>query len=279
MALALQLVQDEVSYLLNGLNGGNYLPQSAEETWAIRYGDCKAKSVLLLAMLRHMGIEAEVVLVAAQGGDAVPELLPLPLSFNHMIVRAQVDGRDYWLDGTSAATRLANLEDVPPFFWALPLRPGGTGLLPMEQRDPAVPQVAAVVTIDHSAGADFPALFEMEMEISGPGGAPLRAMIDADDPDMLRQFARNYGASGGLEGSRVSSIDVTYDQELAVARVHVRGVAAPSFEWREGRLVADVDGGFDPSTFNPDRARSAIFLAFASLQSASLPSASLPSAS
>ena len=257
MALAVQLVQDEVSYLLNGLNGGNYLPQSAEETWSIRYGDCKAKSVLLLAMLRHMGIEAEVVLVAAQGGDAVPELLPLPLSFNHMIVRAVVDGRDYWLDGTSAATRLANLEDVPPFFWALPLRPGGTGLLPMEQRDPAEPQVAAVVSIDHSAGADFPALFEMQMRISGPGGAPMRAMIDADDPDMLRQFARNYSASSGIEGSTVSAIDVTYDQAEAVATVHVRGVTTPSFDWRDGRLVADVDGGFDPSTFNPDRARTA----------------------
>ena len=52
-ALATQFVQDEVSYLLNGLNGGNYIPQSPAETWALRSGDCKAKSLLLLAVLAH----------------------------------------------------------------------------------------------------------------------------------------------------------------------------------------------------------------------------------
>ena len=133
-ALATRLVQDEVSYLLDGLDGGNYLPQSAEETWAIRYGDCKAKSVLLLALLREMGITSETVLVHSQAGDAIPELLPLPGAFDHMIVRGEIDGVVYWLDGTSTATRVANLADVPPFHYALPLREGGSGLVAMEQR-------------------------------------------------------------------------------------------------------------------------------------------------
>ncbi len=255
MALATQLVQDEVSYMLNGLDGGNYLPQSAEDTWAIRYGDCKAKSVLLLSLLRHMGIESEVVAVAAQGGDATPELLPLPLSFNHVIVHAVHNGQDYWLDGTSAATRLANLGEVPPFFWALPLRPGGSDLIAMEQRDPAAPQMVAQITIDQSAGADFPALFTLEYSVSGPSGAPMRAMVDADDPEMLRQFAGSFSNIGGVEGASVSSVDVEYDQDTAVASVVLRGVANSVFEWRDGRLETDVDNGIDASAFNPDRAR------------------------
>jgi len=255
MALATRLVQDEVSYMLNGLDGGNYLPQSAEQTWAIRYGDCKAKSVLLLSLLRHMGIESEVVAVAAQGGDATPELLPLPLSFNHVIVHAVHEGQDYWLDGTSAATRLANLADVPPFFWALPLRPGGSDLIAMEQRDPAAPQMVAEITVDQSAGADFPALFTLEYSVSGPSGAPMRAMVDADDPEMLRQFASSFSNVGGVEGTSVSSVDVEYDAETAVASVVLRGVANSMFEWRDGRLETDVDNGIDPSGFNPDRAR------------------------
>ncbi len=93
-ALATQLVQDEVSYLLNGLDGGNYLPQAADDTWDKRFGDCKAKSVLLLSLLREMGIESETVLVSSQGGDMVPELLPLPASFDHMIVHAVINGVD-----------------------------------------------------------------------------------------------------------------------------------------------------------------------------------------
>src|SRR5690606_2894277 len=122
MAKAVRLVQDDVSYLLNGLDGGNYLPQGAEETWEKRYGDCKAKSVLLMGLLRHMGIEAEAVLVASRGGDALPELLPLPAAFDHMIVRARIDGTDFWLDGTSSGTRLSNIANVPAFHYALPLR-------------------------------------------------------------------------------------------------------------------------------------------------------------
>jgi len=257
MALATQLVQDEVSYLLDGLDGGNYLPQAAEDTWEMRYGDCKAKSVLLLSLLREMGIESEVVLVTTQGGDAIPELLPLPLSFNHMIVHAVVDGQDYWLDGTSSATRVANVGDVPPFFWALPLREGGTGLMEMAQRDLAVPRTVITVDLDHSAGTDFPALFTMEMQLSGPAGAPFRAMADAQDEDALRQMSRALVGYGGVEGTRVSDVTVDYDAEEAVATLVVKGVANSMFEWRDGRMELDVEQGIDASSFNPDRARPA----------------------
>lgn len=256
-AQAVRLVQDEISYLLNGLDGGNYLPQTADETWAARYGDCKAKSVLLAALLREMDIQAEVVLVATEGGDAVPELLPLPLTFNHMIVHAVIDGQDYWLDGTSSATRLANLADVPPFSWALPLRAGGTGLMAMEQRDPAEPQLAAVLDFDQTAGADFPLLFNIDMRITGPAGATLRPLADAATPDQLRQFATGLGQTGGLQNARITSAQVTYDADAAVARVHVAGVASSLFSWGQGRMAMDVIDQAGSATFNPDRARAA----------------------
>lgn len=255
MALATQLVQDEISYLLNGLDGGNYLPQSAEDTWAIRYGDCKAKSVLLLALLRHMRIEAEIVAVTTEGGDAVPELLPLPLSFDHVIVRAVHQGTEYWLDGTSAATRLSNLADVPPFFWALPLRPGGSDLVPMTQRDPAAPQLVVDTVVDHSAGADFPALFSVSFKVSGPGGSRMRALVDADDPETLRQLAQNFGAGSNVEGFSVSSVEIAYDDEAALATLRIEGVGTSLFQWRDGRLQAEVENRVGNRQFNPDRAR------------------------
>ncbi|MCA1661395.1 MAG: DUF3857 domain-containing protein [Novosphingobium sp.] len=80
MAQALRLVQDRISYLANGMNGGNYVPQSPAETWSARYGDCKAKTLLLLAMLRELGIESEAVLVNTRFGDAVGEAPTEPRS-------------------------------------------------------------------------------------------------------------------------------------------------------------------------------------------------------
>ena len=89
-AMALRLVQDDISYLMNGMSGGNYIPQAPEETWEKRFGDCKAKTLLLLTMLRELGIEAEPVLVRSQGGDALPSLSPMPGNFDHVIVRAVI---------------------------------------------------------------------------------------------------------------------------------------------------------------------------------------------
>ena len=48
---ALRLVEDQIRYVYVGLNGGNYRPASADESWTRRFGDCKAKTALLLSLL------------------------------------------------------------------------------------------------------------------------------------------------------------------------------------------------------------------------------------
>ena len=140
-ALALRLVQDQVRYLYVGMDGGNYIPQAPAETWSRRYGDCKAKTLLLLAMLRALDIEAEAVTVHSAMGDLVPQRLPSAGAFDHVIVRATVNGETLWLDGTSAGTRLADLGDTPAFRNVLPLRAGGAGLMPLVMHAAARPMV------------------------------------------------------------------------------------------------------------------------------------------
>jgi tetratricopeptide (TPR) repeat protein len=252
---AVRLVQDEVSYLLNGLDGGNYLPQRAEDTWEKRYGDCKAKSVLLLALLQRMGIEAEPVLVVSRGGDALPYLLPIPGDFDHVIVRARIGGRDFWLDGTSTGTRLANIGNVPPFFHALPLRAEGADLAPMTQRDRAIPDMRLSGTVDHSAGVDFPQLFAVTMEMTGPQSAYARTMADLDNPDTLREMAATFAEASGMDGGVISSLEVTYDEPSATGRVTLKGVSPSSFRWEDGRVVMPVEENAPDQVFNPDRAR------------------------
>ncbi|MXO90532.1 DUF3857 domain-containing protein [Pontixanthobacter aquaemixtae] len=251
--LAVRLVQDQVSYLLDGLDGGNYLPQDASDTWQKRYGDCKAKSVLLLAILRQMGIDADVVLVQTRGGDALPELLPMPANFDHMIVRATVDGVDYWLDGTSTATRLANMADVPTFYYALPLTPGGADLTPLSDRSQAYPDRITDITIDHSAGIDLPTTFTMRMEMSGTAGARLRSIVDENDPEVKKRFGRGFGG-GALGRSQVTSVDITYDNERAVGTVILKGVADPVFQFADGDIEVSLASA-NNVRFAPNRAR------------------------
>ncbi len=253
-ALATQLVQDEVSYLLNGLDGGNYLPQSAQETWEKRYGDCKAKSVLLNALLTQMGITSQTVLVQTRGGDSVAELLPMPGNFDHMIVRAQIDGQDYWLDGTSAATRINNIDWVPAFHYALPLTAEGADLMPIAQRDQTQPNLVMDLVADYSAGVDLPTLYTVNMRFYGPQGAGFRKLADEDNEEVARNFGRQ--VANGQGGGVVSSVEIEYNEEEAFGILRVTGVTSSDFEWTDGRLVMDAnmrpDASFDASRAKPE---------------------------
>src|SRR5207237_3849325 len=102
---ALQLVEDKTRYFFLGMGDGGYVPANAEDTWARRFGDCKAKTALLLALLKNLGLDAEPVLVNLGGGDGLDELPPALANFNHVIVRVKINGQSYWLDGTRTDDR------------------------------------------------------------------------------------------------------------------------------------------------------------------------------
>ena len=255
-ALALQVVQDQIGYLLNGMNGGNYLPQAPEMTWERRYGDCKAKAMLLLAMLRAMDIESEAVLVRSTQGDVVSELLPMPAAFDHMIVRAVIGGKEYWLDGTSAGTRLDTIGEVPNFHYALPLRSGGADLITIQQRWPDIPDRVTRVTYDYRAGLDMPVLYDADIEARGVMGAGLRPHASETDRDKTLEFASEYLEP--LVGEAiVYDAQVTYDEDTGVAHLKASGLMTSGwrFERGKGTLAFDTPStGFD---FNPDRTRPA----------------------
>ncbi len=255
-AAAVRVVQDDIAYLLNGMNGGNYLPQSPAETWANRYGDCKAKSLLLLSMLRAMDIESEAVLVRSRGGDAVASWLPSAGAFDHMIVRARIDGRDYWLDGTDAGTRIDTMDEVPPFYHALPLRPEGADLMPVEQRWPTVKDRVTTVTYDYRAGIDLPVLYDARVDLRGQMGASLRDRVDIKD--RAERIAYAESVMKDLVGDGVIyDTTITYDDATGVGTVQAKGLVGSGFAFERGRGKLAVGLPSTGLQFAPDRARAA----------------------
>lgn len=256
-ALALRLVQDDVSYLLNGMDGGNYIPQSPEDTWDKRFGDCKAKTLLLLAMLRDLGVEAEPVLVRSQGGDALPQLAPMPGNFDHVIVRAVIGGTNYWLDGTTAGTRIDTIDEVPRFFYGLPLRAEGADLMPFDQRPQTTPDRVVRLSLDYSAGLNVPSVFTLEAEFRGGAGAGWRAVADQGNSEM-RELAVFATVQDILGDAQVVEHIVRYDAETGAAVVTARGLRSSDWQ-RDGKAFT-----FEPPAqaarnvgFNADRARAA----------------------
>ncbi|WP_010411456.1 DUF3857 domain-containing protein [Citromicrobium sp. JLT1363] len=254
-ALATQFVQDEVSYLMNGLDGGNYIPQSPAETWDARTGDCKAKSLLLLAMLRELGITADAVLVHSQIGDAVPELLPALGNFDHMIVLAQIGGEPYWLDGTNSGLRISNIVEVPRFRYALPLRPGGADLREMTMRPQAIPDEAVVLRIDQSAGIDLPAIYEITMEFSGASARGYQALSLIEDADQ-KEDTLYRTVSAVLGDHQLAESSVAFDVSSGIATIAARGLIGSPWDDGDARLELDVPfQSADSFSFEVDRSR------------------------
>ena len=255
-ALALQLVQDEIRYLFRGMDGGNYNPQAPAQTWTLRYGDCKAKTLLLLAMLHAMKIDAEPVLASSDLGDALPDRLPLPGAFDHVLVRATIGGESLWLDGTGSGTRFADIGDTPAFRHVLPIRAAGAQLMALSIQPNARPDVAVAITLDQSAGINLPAPFTASMTMRGQAAEQLHQAQAQLPKDQLSALAAKL-ISPFISGGQVVSRSVRYDPASGTAVLETTGVDYPDWSKERGRYRLDVDQTVGNVNFSPDRARPA----------------------
>ena len=204
---ALQLVEDKTRYLFLGMGDGGYRPTPADLTWSRRFGDCKAKTALLLALLRELGVQAEPVLVSTGGGDGLDQRTPSAAQFNHVLVRARIDGAVYWLDGTRTGDRggLSTLRP-PGYRWGLPIQASGTGLVEIEQPPLTAPDSDLTLRIDASAGLDAPAPTKMTMIVRGDAARSMARVTEAASrPDVER--ALKQGLSSGLSWIEFKTVD------------------------------------------------------------------------
>jgi tetratricopeptide (TPR) repeat protein len=222
---ALRFVEDEIRYLALTMGDGNYVPATADETWARRFADCKGKTVTLLALLHGLNIEAEPVLVNAMIGDALNERLPTLNGFNHVIVRARIGGRSYWLDGTRIGDR--NLDDLASstFSWGLPLRQAGATLEALPYAPPAQAIVEVNTLYDGSAGLQGMVPVHVERILRGEAAAAMRRLISQAGRDaFLRQIREDRTALPGEDGT-VSDVDVRDDPDSGVLTTIINGRA------------------------------------------------------
>ena len=191
-ALALQFVQDKVRYLYLGMNAGGYVPADADVTWRRRFGDCKGKTSLLLALLHGLDIDAEPTLVSTSGGDGLDQRLPVLGVFDHVIVRAQIEGKTYWLDGTRMGDRDLDNIQPPAFKWVLPVKPAASILERIDQPTLRQPRTETLVRIDASAGIDAAAPSHLERLYRGDRAIGLNLGLSATSPSDVQRYLKEY---------------------------------------------------------------------------------------
>ena len=229
-AAALHLVEDQVRYVFIAANEGGYVPADADTTWTRRFGDCKAKSALLMALLHELGIGAEAAIVNTASGDGMDGRLPMAELFDHVIVRTAIGGKTYWLDGTRYGDRTLDSLQVPGYRWALPLRAGGAALEAMVVPPLDKPNFESSMKIDASAGIDAPAPAHAETLFRGDGALQVKSMIDQQSPADLEKNLRDYW-KGRNDWIDIDKVSAKYDPATGEAVVTMDGKA--KMEWSE----------------------------------------------
>jgi tetratricopeptide (TPR) repeat protein len=97
------------------------IPQFPSETLKRKYGDCKDKATLLVAMLREAGISAHLALLDSGPGRDLNTDLPGMGMFDHAIVYVPASGPDseLWIDATAQYSQVGTLPWMDYGRWAL----------------------------------------------------------------------------------------------------------------------------------------------------------------
>lgn len=245
---ALELVQQQVRYIYVGLDGGNFDPASADETWQRRYGDCKGKSALLLALLRELGIEAEVVLVNNSGmDDGFDARLPNPGLFDHVLVRARIGGKTYWLDGTLPDVAEAGTRPIMPYRWVLPMTEAGSSLEAIRFEPFALPREMGLYEIDARAGFEQPGRITQTSVKRGIEGLAEYLQFSALTRDQMETSFRG-ALVGSTQWDAIEAVEYRYDRETQASILTITGTGP--VDWEDGgagefQLVLP-GGGFSP---------------------------------
>lgn len=233
-AAALRLVQDQVRYVALMMGEGALTPAAADETWNRRFGDCKAKTALLLALLDGLGIEAQPAAVSIMGGDGMIDRLPMVGAFDHVLVRAVVNDAVRWLDGTRTGDR--NLADiaVPPFRWALPLTGADAQLQPLDVAPRTAPDSETVIALDASAGLYAPAAVTGTVVMRGDAAAVLGGQLGLIPASQRDQGLRSMWSSQ-LGNPTIIEVGSAYDVDANVLTLTMSGTMTLS--WSQEGLV------------------------------------------
>ena len=127
-AAILQYVDREVRYTGVEFGDAAVVPRAPNETLTRKYGDCKDKAALVVALFRAAKIPAYLALLNAGGRHDVSPDLPGMGMFDHAIV--YVPGKpDLWIDATDEYARLGQIPSADQNRLALIARPGTTSLI------------------------------------------------------------------------------------------------------------------------------------------------------
>lgn len=196
MLAALRLVQGEVRYLGVEIGQNSHAPNPPALVYGRRFGDCKDKTLLLLTLLQHLGVDAHAALVNTALQRGLADLLPSPGLFDHVLVQARIDGRVWWIDPTRYPQK-ADLADLyqPDYSLALIVDPQTQALSAMPRADAGASARHLDVLFDARAGFEKPVAYTLETTTTGMYAEAIRARLSSTNISDVEKSYLNFRAT------------------------------------------------------------------------------------
>ena len=238
LAAALRFAQDEIRYMGIEIGVNSHEPRSPAEVLQKRFGDCKDKSLLLVAMLRELGIEAHPVLVNTIDAREMDRWLPDAGLFDHAIVRATVGDTVYWFDPTNSLQRgTADAIHQPDFDQALVLEPGANALTWMYPPVLGLPLSEVEESFDLRNGLDAPVAYTITSTYRSENADYMRGLFANSSRQELEKNYLNYYADIYPYIAPAGAMEIEDDEVANVVRV-TEYYRVDSMWTTEGRRVS-----------------------------------------
>lgn len=240
LASLLGFVRGKLRYVAaeSGIDG--HRPTPPQEVIERGWGDCKDKSLLLIALLREAGIDAWPALIRLGSGDRIDAGFPSPFQFNHVIVAVAaqgvaapddpVAGGYLFVDPTQEGSSIRWLHPAVQDQDALVVRGAGSALVhtPLRQ-DLEGGTIDARLTLSAAGDAEG----EVSFRISGDTGAAFASAFREStaqevEPAVRQVFGQLLPSGAQLSGIRWSlgqAADSEVPTVILSARVRLASLA------------------------------------------------------
>jgi len=198
---------------------GAYHPRSLEVISGSGYGDCKDMTVSTAAILTRLGFKAHAAFVN-RNFDLIASPIKVPaVYFNHAIVWAEKDGKEYWIDPTNHTSSARRIYPDIADHKTVILDPAGA----RESKTPAgTPE-------SNSIKIDLDIVFKNDSELTGKGRINLAGF-----------------ASESITGDELSSSKAQLDYRLVTWATNLPDLMGWKFDnySLKSRIVKDFSVGF-----------------------------------
>lgn len=194
-------------YIAIKLGKAGITPFEPQTVLEHKYGDCKDKATLLVALLKSVGITAKPVLVLTEDDGKINENFP-SMKFNHVIAKAITkDGKDYWMDATAHHCRLGCLPYECENIKVLVLNDDGTSQIektPKSNFDENVEDIKMKIDLTNRDSTNF----DIAMTVKGQENLEYRSLFSEKTSEEILKYCKMMVSDNYLN-AKVTNYDIS----------------------------------------------------------------------